>query len=304
MKGGRREIGGGQRGDDARGRLLAALPVTDRVVPLAGTSTAILEGGDGPPLVLLHEQGEFAARWLRVLPGLVTTHSVIAPDLPGHGGSEAPEEGLDANWMLEWLDQLVEGLCGKPPILVGHMVGGALAARYAARHPDRVAGLVLIDTLGLRRMRPSPRLLAALLRYLARPTPLSYGGLLARCTVDLDRIVEEMGERWDPFETYVLQGARRPAVKAALPKLMRTLGLPAIPDGELRAITAPTTLIWGRHDPATPLRAAQRASATYGWPLDVIDGAGDDPVLEQPQEVVRSLRKAIAYTADARRRMA
>jgi hypothetical protein len=48
---------------------------------LAGVSTAVLEGGDGPPIVLL--QGEFAAVWMRVIPELVTTHRVIAPGLPG-----------------------------------------------------------------------------------------------------------------------------------------------------------------------------------------------------------------------------
>jgi pimeloyl-ACP methyl ester carboxylesterase len=48
---------------DARGRLLAAMPVRERWLQLAGISTAVLEGGDGPPVVLLHGPGEFAATW-------------------------------------------------------------------------------------------------------------------------------------------------------------------------------------------------------------------------------------------------
>jgi pimeloyl-ACP methyl ester carboxylesterase len=66
----------------ARERLLAGLPVTERRCALAGVSTAVLEGGDGPPMVLLHGPGEFAATWLPVLPQLARTHRVIAPDLP------------------------------------------------------------------------------------------------------------------------------------------------------------------------------------------------------------------------------
>src|SRR3989337_255283 len=70
-----------------RERLLASMPVSERRLQLAGISTAVLEGGDGPPIVLLHGPGEYAAKWLGVIPDLVTTHRVIAPDLPGHGTS-------------------------------------------------------------------------------------------------------------------------------------------------------------------------------------------------------------------------
>ena len=73
---------------DARERLLAGIPVTERRLTLAGISTAVLEGGDGPPIVLLHGPGEFAAKWMRVIPDLVKSHRVVAPDLPGHGATE------------------------------------------------------------------------------------------------------------------------------------------------------------------------------------------------------------------------
>jgi pimeloyl-ACP methyl ester carboxylesterase len=61
----------------------------------------------------------------------------------------------------------------------------------------------------------------------------------------------------------------------------------------------PTTLIWGRHDPATNLRAAELASARYGWPLHVINGAADDPVLEQPEATLYALRTSIEAQAAA-----
>ena len=54
---------------------------------LAGISTAVLEGGEGPPVVLLHGPSANATHWMRVLPGLARGHRVIAPDLPGHGAS-------------------------------------------------------------------------------------------------------------------------------------------------------------------------------------------------------------------------
>ena len=96
-------------------RLLAGLPVTERRLQLAGISTAVLEGGDGPPVVLLHGPGAYAAHWMRVIPGLVATHRVIAPDLPGHGASEVAGGPLDADRVLAWLGELIERTCPTPP---------------------------------------------------------------------------------------------------------------------------------------------------------------------------------------------
>ena len=70
---------------------------------------------------------------------------------------------------------------------------------------------------------------------------------------------------------------------------MEQFGMPAIESPELARIHVPVTLIWGRHDLATPLAVAEAASVRYGWPLRVIDDAGDDPAIEQPEAFVRAL---------------
>jgi pimeloyl-ACP methyl ester carboxylesterase len=75
--------------------------------------------------------------------------------------------------------------------------------------------------------------------------------------------------------------------------LMVSFGVPAIPEAQLEAITVPTFLIWGRHDLATPLAVAQAASARYGWPLEVIEGAADDPPIERPAAFFAALRRAL-----------
>src|SRR5687767_2627186 len=84
-------------GKSAREALLEALPVSERRLELAGISTSILEAGNGPPLVLLHGPGGYAAHWMRLIPGLSATHRVIAPDLPGHGSSGVSDSALDAD---------------------------------------------------------------------------------------------------------------------------------------------------------------------------------------------------------------
>ncbi len=278
--------------DSSRAQLLAGLPVTDRRLELSGVSTAVLEGGDGPPLVLLHGPGEFAAAWLTVLPDLVRTNRVIAPDLPGHGASAPSDGGLDAVSMLQWLDELIEVTCPTPPVLVGRIVGGAIAARFSIDHGDRLSGLVLVDTLGLTAFEPAPRFGLAMQRFLAGPTGATYDRFMEFCSFDLDGLRDQLNDRWEAFAGYACELAGNPAVQSAMGSLIGAFGSP-IPPEELARIKIPTTLIWGRHDLATPLQVAESASARYGWPLHVIEHAGDDPSLEQPEAFLTALRLAL-----------
>jgi len=278
---------------DVRERLLDGLPVTERRLELAGVSTSVLEGGSGAPVVLLHGPGEFAAKWRRVLPDLVTTHRVVAPDLPGHGVSKVTHGRLDVERVLAWLGELIERTCAAPPTLVGHVLGGAIAARFASRHGERLARLVLVDTLGLAPFRPAPKFALGMIGYLARPTERSYDRFMRQCSYDLDGLRDQMGEQWEPFVSYNLELARAPHVKAALRSLMPALALPAIPAADLARITVPTTLVWGRHDRATRLRIAEQASARYRWPLHVIEDCADDPPRDQPAAFLAALRIAL-----------
>jgi pimeloyl-ACP methyl ester carboxylesterase len=282
----------GDRNRDVRERLLAGLPVTDRRLELAGVSTAVLEGGDGPPLVLLPAPGEFAAVWIRVIPDLMATHHVIAPDLPGSGASEMPDGPPRLDTVLKWLGELVSQTCPTPPVLVGHTAGGALAARFAVDHSDWLDRLVLVDSYGLARFRPAPKMALSFIRATLRPTERSVDRAFRHCFVDLNGVRAEMGERWELLAAYALDRFRTPSVKAA----GRSLGpklVSAIPPDDLVRIAAPTTLIWGRHDLGVRLEVAEAASARYGWRLHVIENAADDPAIEQPEAFLRALRASL-----------
>ncbi len=284
----------------ARKTLLAGLPVGERRRQLAGVSTAVLEGGsdgDGSSIVLLHGPGEFAATWLPVLPGLARAHHVVVPDLPGHGASRIDEGPLDAERVLRWLDELIEQTCPAPPVLVGRTVGGAITARFAAGNRRPLAALVLVDTLGLTAFDPAPRFGIALHRFLGSPTRGSYERLMEFCAFDLDRVREHLGARWDPFAAYAVELAGDDHVQAALGSLIGQFAAAAIPPEQLARIDVPTALIWGRHDLATPLSVAEAASARFGWPLHVVENAGDDPALDQPDAFVDALRAALGTVA-------
>jgi pimeloyl-ACP methyl ester carboxylesterase len=276
---------------DARARLLSTIPLVERKLDLAGVRTAVLEGGDGSPVLLLHGPGEYAAKWMRVIPDLVKSHRVVAPDLPGHGNSVVPGGAIEADQVLDWLGALVEHTCSTPPVLIGQILGGAIAARFAARDLDRLSRLVLVDTFGLAPFRPAPEFGQALTTFQSGPNEETHDGLWRYCAFDLNRLRRQMGESWDLIKAYNLDRARALSLHATQQSLMEQFGMPAISPAELERIAVPTTLIWGRHDLATPLSIAEVASKRHGWQLRVIEDAADDPPIEQPEPFLEALNK-------------
>jgi pimeloyl-ACP methyl ester carboxylesterase len=267
--------------------------VTERRLSLNGVETAVLEGGDGPPIVLLHGPGAHAAQWLRVIPDLVTTHRVVAPDLPGHGASETLTGPPTQDAVLGWLDDLIECTCAERPVLVGQALGGAIAARFAAEQGERLSALVLVDALGLAPFAPEPEFGAALTEYLSAPTAETHDHLWSLCVFDVAALRRRLGEQWTHIKAYNLDRMRAPGRLGALRAFMEHFGVPAIPVEALAHIPVPTNLIWGRNDRVIPVSVAEDASRRLGWGLHVIDEAGNEPLIEQPEAFVQALRRAL-----------
>jgi pimeloyl-ACP methyl ester carboxylesterase len=278
---------------EARATAAAGLAVEDMRLQVAGIPTAVLEGGDGPPVVLLHGPIANGLHWLRVIPALTPRHRVVAPDLPGQGETGQTAGGTREE-VLEWLDALVEETCEGAAAVVGVTLGGAVAARYAAEHPERVDRLVLVDALGLAPFAPAPRFAAALNAFLAGPGGETYDGLWNVCAFDFDPMRAAMGTSWEALRAYTVEGMGDPRTMAGLGALMQAFALQAIPEDTLARIDAPTTLVWGRQDLATSLVTAEMASARYGWALEVIDDCADEPPMERPEPFVAALERAIA----------
>ena len=105
-----------------------------------------VRGGSGEPLVLLHGYPQNWYMWRRVLPAFAERYTVIAPDLRGAGGSDAPARGYDKRTMAAD----VHGLLGQLGLdrgvrVVGHDIGTMVAYAYAAAHPATVTRLVLTE---------------------------------------------------------------------------------------------------------------------------------------------------------------
>ncbi|MEU7001739.1 alpha/beta hydrolase [Nonomuraea sp. NPDC046570] len=102
--------------------------------------------GEGEPVVVLEAGlGGSRADWGLVLAGIATSTKVVAYDRAGLGRSDPDTARRDVGRMAEDLGHLLDGLGAERYLLVGHSLGGPIIRAYAARHPARVAGLVLID---------------------------------------------------------------------------------------------------------------------------------------------------------------
>ena len=120
-----------------------------RLVQTNAGCAAFIEAGSGPTLILLHGLGTSSDTWGPTIRALVDRFTVIAPDLAGHGQSS----GAPLRGSVEPLVKALDAFCTEKGIetaaVVGHSLGGLVAARFALNHPNRVSHLVLVDAGGI-----------------------------------------------------------------------------------------------------------------------------------------------------------
>ncbi len=135
-------------------------PVEDEYVDVDGCSIHYRRWGrtDRPGLVLVHGGGAHARWWDHVAPLLAGEYCVVALDLSGHGDSDRRDAYSYSTWAREIVDVAAHSCMPEPPIVIAHSMGGWVAITTAAEHPDRIAGLIAIDSAVA---RPDPEREAA-----------------------------------------------------------------------------------------------------------------------------------------------
>ncbi len=111
--------------------------------------------GQGAPLVLIHGVGMQSTAWAPQIDALSATHRVIAPDMPGHGGSDPLPGHAGLTDYVDWLHAALKALRLGPVNLAGHSMGALIAGGYAAAYPEMVDRVALLN--GVFRRPPEAR---------------------------------------------------------------------------------------------------------------------------------------------------
>lgn len=280
---------------DDRRTMLAATPLVERSLHLGGADTAVLEAGDGPPLVLLHGGIECGgAYWAPVAKALAERYRLVVPDIPGLGASE-PLHRLDVSTFSRWFIDLLHRTGTERPTLVAHSLLGSMAARFAVDHGDALGRLVLYGAPAVGPYRMPMRLRYVAVRAALRPTLRNHARLERFVLLDRER-TRALDPTWfDAFSANCCMQARRRSVRRTGRRLVVEQTRP-MPVADLRRISVPTALLWGRDDRMVPIAIAEHARATTGWPLHVVEGAAHAPHMEQPARFLDALGDAMAAT--------
>lgn len=256
-----------------------------QTLTVRGKPARVYVAGSGPALLLIHGGwGGAQLHWAPVWERLARAHRVIAPDLPGLGALEQAPLASVADY-VDWLVELLDGLAVAKAWCVGNSFGGSVAWSLAGRHPERCAGLVLVNgipmgktpapMLWLGRTWPGRALMRAMLRrfsYSTRNLPLGFA--------DLEHV----------------PAALREMLRAKHPVLLdRFTDLVIAGDGPPPPRVAPH-LLWGEADhlPGTDVASARKLQATLpGSTLALVARAGHFPQVEAPAAFAAQLEALV-----------
>ena len=261
-------------------------------VELHGHRMIYRSAGDGPVILLVHGLLDSSRTWRKLAPVLALGHTVIAPDLLGHGESDGPTAvDYSLGGHAGMLRDLLDALGHQRVTVVGHSLGGGIAMTFAYHYPERLERLALLSSGGLGR-GVSPALRAATLPGAgavmrtvgARPVVAAGRGLsallaglrlrhAARTTLEVVRTLERLGDSGR-------RGAFLNTVRAVI-------------DGHGQKVSAldrlhliadiPVLVVWGTNDHVIPVEHAELVRETLPR-ADVVllDGIGHTPHLSQP----------------------
>jgi pimeloyl-ACP methyl ester carboxylesterase len=269
-----------------------------------GIETFYLEAGppDAPTIVLVHGLGATNASMLPLFADLAHDFRVLAPDLPGHGGTQARPEAHTVQFLGSWLTAFLRQTCAEPVVLVGNSLGGRTALQAALDSSADVRGLVLLcPAVAFRRLRQFVPLVRVLRDELAVlpikvPRPMALSGLRA-LFADPNRLPQAWHEAAiDEFIRTLNIRANRQAIFSAL----RNIYLDQ-PFGEggfwdrLPDLAPPALFLWGDQDPLVPAGFAhfvEQALPSAG--SVVLESSGHVPQFEHPELTAKLTREFIA----------
>lgn len=252
-------------------------------------------------VILVHGLGSIGLKdWMGVIRHLEKNYHVIALDLPGFGYSSPAKGRYTPTRYAQVIKNITERFQINRPIVVGHSLGGAVALRFAARYPDRLEKLVLVDVAGILERT------AFLKHSTALPAPSTKQPQFIQQVVDAvdylrNSLVEQTGFVPDPMQAIFQNDDAWQWLVSDSPNTNAALSL--VSENYSRAVfetASPTTLIWGSEDKVAPLRTGKvLAKHLPDAQLYVIDGAGHVPMQSHLPQFISRLESALSGSEHA-----
>jgi pimeloyl-ACP methyl ester carboxylesterase len=276
-------------------------------IELHGRRAVYRIAGSGPPVVLIHGMLNSSSHWQQVALELAREHTVIAPDLIGHGDSAAPRGDYSLGAHAASIRDLLAAIGVERATIVGHSLGGGVAMQFFYQFPQRVERLVLISSGGLGH-EVSPMLRTAALPGVSAILSLIRPQLLA----GLAGAGRRMRERalGGGVHLQAIARALRPLENAEARQAFLTT-LRSVIDVHGQRVSAtdrlyllesmPTMIVWGERDHTIPLSHGRSAHEAIPHSyFKTLPAAAHFPHLEDPQGLARALREFIEQTSPGR----
>lgn len=256
--------------------------------------------GSGPAVVFVHGAIVDHSQWDAQLDALADEYTTVAYDVRGHGRTGGSAiDSYDVDLFVDDLDTLLTALDLDRPVLCGHSTGGCIAQVYAARYPERVSGLILADTFSPPLFDRSEWLQRSLaLR--ATTVPVRFVGYerVERVLVWLQERVNGEGVSGDYSNIERLRESGPRMTTDEFVKVVRAVARFHETDLDLSAITVPTLVLYGEHEPPFVLRHAQHfASEIPDVTVREVPGAGHASNLDAPAFFTDSVRSFVETLA-------
>ncbi len=281
--------------------------VRSQKIELHGHLVSYRIAGEGPAILLIHGIAGRSEQWLDSMTLLAESHTVVAPDLLGHGRSAKPRGDYSLGAYASGLRDLLLTLDLPKATVVGHSLGGGIALQFAYQFPERTGRLVLVSSGGLGR-EVHPLLRAATLPGSELVLPLISNDTVRNAGTSVSQLVGRLGLRTGPEIAEFARGYGSLASADSRQAFLHTLR--AVIDHGGQRVNAgdrlylaedmPSLIVWGRRDPIIPVKHA--GIAHRGMPgsrLEVFDEAGHFPQLEEPVRFARTLAGFIGSSEPA-----
>jgi pimeloyl-ACP methyl ester carboxylesterase len=281
-------------------RTATPTPMVDGRMPLAGGAIAYTTAGTGPVVLLIHGLGGTRRTWRHLIPGLARTHTVIAPDLPGHGLSDPPAGDYSLGAHACALRDLLLTLGHHRATIVGHSLGGGVALQIAYQFPERTERIVLISSgLGT---EVTPILRAATLPG-ADPIVAGLSAIPATLTQRLFGVLPALiGASDGRALAEALRGLSDEQQRRAFLRTARTVidwrGQTVSATGYLGLLhDVPLLIAWGAEDKTIPPRHHHALAAQVSHAVTVaIAGAGHYPHETAPAPLLSAMLAFLSTT--------